>query len=70
MARTGDGLIALSATFVSYGFTEIVHSYSFLSVFVTALTLRHAHRNHDFQRDMHDLTEQIERIAMMVLLLL
>jgi hypothetical protein len=37
---------------------------------VTALTFRHAHRNHDFQLDMHQLTEQIERIAMMVLLIL
>ncbi len=70
LARTGDGLIALSATFVSYGFTEIIHSYGFLSVFVTALTFRQAHRDHDFHKSMHDLTEQIERISMMVLLLL
>ena len=41
-----------------------------LSVFVTALTFRHAHRSHDFHRDMHDVTEQVERLAMMVLLLL
>ncbi|KQT85253.1 sodium:proton antiporter [Aurantimonas sp. Leaf443] len=70
LARTGDGLIALSATFVSYGATELIHCYGFLAVFVTALTFRHAHRDHDFQREMHALTEQIERIAMMVLLLL
>ena len=70
LAKTGDGLIALSATFVSYGLTEMVHVYGFLSVFVTALTFRHAHRDHDFQSEMHALTEQIERIAMMVLLIL
>ena len=70
LAKTGDGLIALSATFVSYGLTELIHCYGFLAVFVTALTFRHAHRDHDFQRDMHELTEQIERIAMMVLLIL
>lgn len=70
LAKTGDGLIALSATFVSYGLTELIHCYGFLAVFVTALTFRHAHRDHDFQLDMHQLTEQIERIAMMVLLLL
>ncbi|MTE00790.1 sodium:proton antiporter [Paracoccus sp. YIM 132242] len=70
LAQTGDGLIALAATFVSYGLTEIIHSYGFLSVFVTALTFRHAHRSHDFHREMHDVTEQIERLAMMVLLLL
>lgn len=70
LAKTGDGLIALSATFVSYGLTEMVHVYGFLSVFVTALTFRHAHRDHDFQNDMHAITEQIERLAMMVLLIL
>ncbi|BDA83599.1 cation transporter [Aureimonas sp. SA4125] len=70
LAKTGDGLIALSATFVSYGASEIIHCYGFLAVFVTALTFRHAHRDHEFQLEMHELTEQIERIAMMVLLLL
>lgn len=70
LAKTGDGLIALAATFVSYGATEMVHCYGFLAVFVTALTLRHAHRDHAFQREMHDLTEQVERLAMMVLLIL
>ena len=69
LAKTGDGLIAISATFVSYGVSELVHCYGFFAVFVTALTLRSAHRDHEFQRDMHDITEQVERIAMMVLLL-
>lgn len=69
LAKTGDGLIALSATFVSYGLSELIHCYGFLAVFVTALTFRNAHRDHDFQLEMHELTEQIERIAMMVLLL-
>lgn len=70
LSKTGDGLIAISATFVSYGLTEVIHAYGFLSVFVTALTLRRSHRDHEFNRQMHDLTEQVERLAMMVLLLL
>jgi NhaP-type Na+/H+ or K+/H+ antiporter len=70
LAKTGDGLIALSATLVSYGLTEIIHCYGFLAVFVTALAFRSAHREHDFQVQMHEVTEQVERIAMMVLLLL
>lgn len=70
LAQTGDGLIAIAATFVSYGATEMLSGYGFLAVFVTALTVRRAHRTHDFHRDMHDITEQVERIAMMVLLLL
>ena len=70
LAQTGDGLIAIAATFISYGLTELIECYGFLAVFVTALTLRHAHRSHDFHGEMHDLTEQIERLAMMVLRLL
>jgi len=70
LAQTGDGLIALAATCVSYGLTEMVHCYGFLAVFVTALTFRGTHRQHDFHHNMHDVTEQIERLAMMVLLLL
>lgn len=70
LAKTGDGIIALSATFVSYGVTEIIHVYGFLAVFVTALTFWHTHRDHRFQTEMHDLNEQVERLAMMVLLIL
>ncbi|MDX6804673.1 sodium:proton antiporter [Terrihabitans rhizophilus] len=70
LARTGDGLIALAATFVSYGLTELIECYGFLAVFITALTFRHSQRHDDFHREMHDITEQIERLAMMVLLLL
>jgi len=70
LAQTGDGLIAIAATFFAYGVTEMVEGYGFLAVFVAALTIRASHRGHDFNRDMHDITEQIERIAMMVLLLL
>lgn len=70
LAQTGDGLIAIAATCVAYGLTEMINAYGFLAVFVTALTIRHAHRTHDFHREMHDITEQVERIAMMVLLLM
>lgn len=70
LAQTGDGLIAIAATFVSYGVTELLDCYGFLAVFITAVTLRRAHRDHEFQREMHDITEQLERIAMMVLLIL
>jgi sodium/hydrogen antiporter len=70
LAKTGDGLIAIAATFVSYGVTEIANCYGFLAVFVTALTLRRSHRDHSFNHEMHAITEQVERIAMMVLLIM
>ncbi len=70
LAKSGDGFIALAATFVSYGVTEMVHSYGFLAVFVTAMAFRHSHRDHDFHHQMHDFIEQVERVSMMVVLLL
>lgn len=70
LASTGDGMIAIAATLVAYGVGEAAQGYGFLSVFVAALAFRHAHRHHDFHRDMHDFTEQIERLVMMALLLL
>jgi hypothetical protein len=58
--------VAIAATFVSYGVSEMLHCYGFFAVFVTALTLRNSHRGHDFQRDMNDITVEIERIAMVL----
>ncbi len=70
LAQTGDGVIAIAATLITYGVCEMAQCYGFLGVFVAALAIRQSHRSHEFQREMHDFTEQIERIAMMVGLLL
>ncbi|WP_431302670.1 cation:proton antiporter [Sediminicoccus sp. BL-A-41-H5] len=70
LARTGDGMIALSATFLSYGAAEMAQGYGFLAVFVTALAYRHAHRQHDFHDAMHAMTDQVERLLMTAVLLL
>ncbi|HET6526890.1 cation:proton antiporter [Sphingopyxis sp.] len=70
LSHTGDGLIAVAATLLSYGLTEVANAYGFLAVFVTALTLRRTHREHQFNIEMHDFTEQVERIGMMLVLLL
>jgi NhaP-type Na+/H+ or K+/H+ antiporter len=70
LAQTGDGLIAISATLIAYGLAEFIDCYGFVAVFVTALSLRQSHRDHDFHRQMHDFTDQIERLVMMGLLLL
>lgn len=70
LAKTGDGLIAIAATLVSYGAAETLDCYGFLAVFVAALSLRRSHRDHEFHHEMHAITEQVERLAMMALLLL
>jgi sodium/hydrogen antiporter len=70
LAQTGDGLIAIAVTFVAYGVAEMLDCYGFLAVFIAALALRRSHRDHEFNADMHSITEQVERIGMMVVLIL
>lgn len=68
LARTGDGFVALGGTLATYGATELLHGYGFLAVFVAGLTLRKMSREHDFNQDLHDFTDELERLLTMVLL--
>ena len=70
LSRTGDGFVALGATFLAYGLTEMVHGYGFVAVFVAALAMRSAERQHRYHDRLHDFAEQTERLLMMVLLVL
>jgi sodium/hydrogen antiporter len=70
LSKLGDGLIALAATFVAYAATELAHGYGFLAVFVAAVTIRNWERDHDFHAEMHHLSDQIERLLIMLLLVL
>lgn len=70
LSRLGDGLVALAATFVAYAATELAHGYGFLAVFVAAVTIRNWEREHAFHEEMHDLSDQIERLLIMLLLVL
>lgn len=67
---TREGFVALSATLVVYGLTEIIHGYGFIAVFVCALTLRHYERDHKYHRKLHEFTDQIERILLAIILIL
>lgn len=64
------GFVALSATLLVYGITEIVEGYGFISVFVTAITLRNYERGHRYHMELHDFAEQIERILLAIILIL
>ncbi len=70
LSRTGDGFVALGVTCLAYGLSEMAHGYGFLAVFVAALALRAAERNHRYHEKLHDFAEQVERLLMMVLLIL
>ncbi|HEV7353349.1 MAG TPA: cation:proton antiporter [Brevundimonas sp.] len=70
LAGVADGLVALGATLLAYALTEVVHGYGFLAVFVAALTIRNAEREHDYHRELHDFAEQVEKLLMLLLLVL
>ncbi len=57
-----EGFVALGATFLAYGLTELLHGYGFLAVFVTACRIRAAERAHGYHGILHDFVEQVERL--------
>jgi NhaP-type Na+/H+ or K+/H+ antiporter len=65
-----DGFVAVSATLMVYGITELVHGYGFVAVFVTAVALRNYELHHKFHKKLHDFTDQIERILLAIVLIL
>jgi sodium/hydrogen antiporter len=68
LSRTGDGLVALGITTISYSLTEMVNGYGFLAVFVAAVAFRSTERRHRYHSTLHDFVEQIERLLLMILL--
>ncbi|MFJ3819290.1 cation:proton antiporter [Streptomyces sp. NPDC090056] len=65
-----EGFVALAATFLAYGLTELAHGYGFVAVFVTACAVRAAERGHGYHKVLHGFTEQIERLLTAALLFL
>jgi NhaP-type Na+/H+ or K+/H+ antiporter len=70
LAQTREGFVALGITFIAYAVTELCQGYGFLAVFIAALTLRDSERGHEYHERLHEFTDQIERLLMMVLLVL
>ena len=68
LSQPKDGLVALGITCLAYGSTEMLHGYGFLAVFIAAVAFRSVERRHQYHKNLHDFTEQIERLLMMVLL--
>ncbi|MFF5159337.1 cation:proton antiporter [Streptomyces sp. NPDC000348] len=65
-----EGFVAVGATFLAYGVTELLHGYGFLAVFVTACRIRGAERAHGYHMVLHDFVEQVERLLTAALLFL
>jgi NhaP-type Na+/H+ or K+/H+ antiporter len=70
LSEHSEGFVALAATFLAYGLTEIVQGYGFLAVFVAAVTIRSSERFHGYHLVLHGFIEQIERLLTVLVLLL
>ncbi len=70
LARVGDPLLIVAAPLVGYGVGELVHGWGFLSVFVSAITLRGYDRTNAYHDAMHGVIERLERLFTLVILLL
>ncbi|MBM9458549.1 cation:proton antiporter [Nocardioides sp. zg-536] len=69
VAERGESLTALAALLTAYGLAEIAGGYGFLGVFACAMTFRSAERSHDYHAAMHEVTERLERLLTLFLLL-
>jgi sodium/hydrogen antiporter len=70
----GEGLapavMALTYTLLSFGITEVLGAYGFIAVFVTAYIVRDMERMNHVHDHLHEGAEQLELLAMSVVLLL
>lgn len=61
------GLLALALTLVPYGLAELAHSYGFIAVFVAACMFRHQESTHGHLDVLHDFSEELESIMVVIL---
>jgi NhaP-type Na+/H+ or K+/H+ antiporter len=69
LLKPTDGFLAISLMLCTYGLTELLHGYGFIAVFISGLTLRHSEKTHDYHKELHSFTDQIERILLGVMLI-
>ncbi|TNM48243.1 sodium:proton antiporter [Nocardioides albidus] len=69
VAERGEALTSLAALLTAYGLAEVAQGYGFLAVFACAMTFRSAERSHDYHAAMHEVTERLERLLTLLLLL-
>jgi NhaP-type Na+/H+ or K+/H+ antiporter len=71
LTERAEGFVAIAATFLAYGVTELAEGYGFVAVFVCACAIRGSERQHGYHGVLHKFVEQIERlltVAVVVLL--
>lgn len=61
------GLLSLSLTLLPYGLAEILGGYGFITVFVGACVFRHIESEHEYLTYLHDFSEELEKILVVIL---
>ncbi|QTE28254.1 cation:proton antiporter [Pengzhenrongella sicca] len=70
LTEKSEGFVALAATFIAYGVAELAAGYGFVAVFVCAVTIRRAEREHGYHSVLHTFVEQIERVLTVAVIVL
>ncbi|WP_330276381.1 cation:proton antiporter [Lentzea sp. NBC_00516] len=70
LAEHAEGFVALAATFLAYGVTELIHGYGFVAVFVCACAIRAGEHRHGYHQVLHQYVEQAERMLTVVIVFL
>ena len=70
LAEQAEGFVALAATFLAYGLTELLNGYGFVAVFVCACTIRAGERSHSYHRVLHGYVEQLERLLTVLIVIM
>lgn len=70
LAEHAEGFVALAATFLAYGITELVEGYGFIAVFVCACAIRSGERRHGYHQVLHRYVEQAERMLTVLIVFL
>jgi len=68
LSKSAQGFVAVAVTLVAYALAEVLYGYGFLAVFVAAVAFRREERDHDYHHVLHEFTHQLERIAIIGLL--
>jgi sodium/hydrogen antiporter len=69
LSHTMTGVAALSLTLLPYALAELASSYGFIAVFVSACVFRHREVEHEYQKLLHDFSEEMERLLVAVLMI-
>lgn len=64
-----DGFLAIALTLLVYGVTEIAGGYGFMAVFFAGFVFARQERKHRLHKELHDFTNQIERIMLVLVLI-